>query len=993
MTTSVPARQALIDLPPAVGDQRLKVLSLDLGTWSSTAAIHEDARIDHGLFDPAHELAMRAALVAFLERPELRAQEPHLMIDIVGALAGQPAPRLTSLADVRAALLRDGEHWNGLPQPEYTRLRRAVCVALERRLLADQQLSAALAWPLHQLYDSVYATPTLRADRLWRVGLRDRFREPEIRSILAVNLANVLDSHLIDAVVSDVDRPRGTVYESGIKRRLLRVEPVDQLTGAALPRQWAADTDLLIAQSYADLMRRVVAAIADTTDEQALLHGIALPRDCGIDEVTVTYPTTLPPSVRTRLRGLVSDSTGLPSGRVHLDYDEAVAAALFFVLRGFGGDFEAGLRSFRATSRPVTGARLPTWRQNMLVVDIGGGTTDIALLALEMIDDSATRPGFTPEAEGFHGRHYTLRPRVLGTTGHPQLGGDLLTLRIFYWLKAALADALDPAAAAGGGGLAERVVSFGRPDPVPDDVRRLLRERLPSHSGRPGVRSATFDRLWEAAETAKISYLAQGSPYVLEQTWADVLPSDCAWRDAVRRLPEGAVVLSAEDFRRVLEPLVDQAVGLGAELVRRALGDEAGQRLDVVALSGRTTGVPVVRDLVRDRLTTRLLRRDTAGPPPVPWNSHAVVTEQRYAKQAASLGACWARAVHQLGAHAGQEPTDGVDQLTIDVDNLLVTLPGDFGLAGAHDKVRPLLRRGAPMEMAVSHGPLAGDGANLFTTTPWRRLETDELHLHRILGEDLTIQWGTFQYSRHRGAAGPPPGLWYQLAVDQDLTAWISLCRGTRDEVRPVMHPLTGADRDSEDLLDLYAEPRLAGYFSGQVLAELPSIEVAAMAHPDDVPEFVEVFRPGSAAERLTVDFVDEGAPLKPGASYATAAGSSWLRGAVSVRALPAMPGRARHRPDHFLFRAVVPGHQPVPLGEVRPPGLAEEQEPSHTAVPYWAVLDERGRLRVHAGYPDHLAADSLEEMEREPGMVLTRALRDSGSDWKVSWDPTTGDH
>jgi hypothetical protein len=108
------------------------------------------------------------------------------------------------------------------------------------------------------------------------------------------------------------------------------------------------------------------------------------------------------------------------------------------------------------------------------------------------------------------GRYYVIRPEVRNSTGHPQLGGDYLTLRVFHWLKAAIVDALldgpghereraelrkqvllDGTKPEGSRQcLAEAIVTYGGiEEPVPAGVKEKLRAILPTDwRGRPDVR-------------------------------------------------------------------------------------------------------------------------------------------------------------------------------------------------------------------------------------------------------------------------------------------------------------------------------------------------------------------------------------------------------------------------------------------------------------------------------------------------------------------------
>src|SRR5262249_438447 len=79
------------------------------------------------------------------------------------------------------------------------------------------------------------------------------------------------------------------------------------------------------------------------------------------------------------------------------------------------------------------------WFQNVLVLDIGGGSTDLALLQLTLEEVDPFLPG---ENRGAGGRCYVIAPRLLGASGNTQLGAELTPLRVSRLLKAALADRL-----------------------------------------------------------------------------------------------------------------------------------------------------------------------------------------------------------------------------------------------------------------------------------------------------------------------------------------------------------------------------------------------------------------------------------------------------------------------------------------------------------------------------------------------------------------------
>lgn len=238
--------------------------------------------------------------------------------------------------------------------------------------------------------------------------------------------------------------------------------------------------------------------------------------------IVLTYPTIAPPVVRREIEQMVSD---LGFEDVQTSYDEAVSVAIFFLWREFGGDLNIGAESFKTRCR-FDGDK---WVQNVLVLDIGGGTTDLALirLTLEEID-----PFGENEDRGKGGRYYILTPELLGSSGHLQLGGELITLRIFFLLKAAIADCLLTAVSEGNlqsdiienrlTELNERFSSQGKflsgailncvdkKNAEGDNIAYkealdAAEKIIPTRWATVPSRLGTFYKLWEYAEEAKIA--------------------------------------------------------------------------------------------------------------------------------------------------------------------------------------------------------------------------------------------------------------------------------------------------------------------------------------------------------------------------------------------------------------------------------------------------------------------------------------------------------
>src|SRR5260370_25367707 len=249
--------------------------------------------------------------------------------------------------------------------------------------------------------------------------------------------------------------------------------------------------------------------------------------------VVITFATMATPPVRRKLHDMLR-TIGI--SLVDNSFDEAIAAAMFTVLRDFGGDYDTGLELLRSQSQDLG---KDNWKQNLLVIDIGGGTTDIALLGLNLHDKT---PGGLGDP-GTHGRYYELLPEVLGSTGRLQLGGQLMRLRVFYCIKALLGDQL----------LRLFPDSFARPmvdlrqivrgDPGDNPLLGLTRGKLPTFRGADSsgdvfdvldrvvpTRSATgygrpgqgFWLLWRIAHRVKPALRAPDAPQEISLRAAEV---------------------------------------------------------------------------------------------------------------------------------------------------------------------------------------------------------------------------------------------------------------------------------------------------------------------------------------------------------------------------------------------------------------------------------------------------------------------------------------
>src|SRR5262249_9047162 len=143
--------------------------------------------------------------------------------------------------------------------------------------------------------------------------------------------------------------------------------------------------------------------------------------------------------------------------------EEAISATIFYLEWFFNAAKFLGPEAFKVQCRREGNV----WTQNLLVLDIGGGSTDLALVRVQLREAA-----FDDRDQGAGGRYYVISPKLLGSSGNENLGGDLITLMLFRYLKLALADyllrpagrGLNPQAAPGPAGAGPR------PDPIRDQI-------------------------------------------------------------------------------------------------------------------------------------------------------------------------------------------------------------------------------------------------------------------------------------------------------------------------------------------------------------------------------------------------------------------------------------------------------------------------------------------------------------------------------------------
>ena len=968
--------------------------AVDFGTSASTVTVHDDRKMTASAIDPDQAESLREGIVALLTAaPPAEEQEAttawRRMLGQVVTDVRQKAAGIVEVTDV--ATIEDLAHRLRAAGSAEQELLDLVCLALENAQPGiPPQLQQWLDPRLHECYDRAFQVPALSQFNLKRVPFgngADRFQT-------------------LSSVRREPGAPRGLVFCDqaaadfpDLKRYLGKAAPTDGMVdedGRPLT------TDDLIARIYYMLVTRSeeFSAYPDEPSDTPVLR----PEDVRpLNELIVTYPTTTPPSTRDELAQLVRET--LDARSVVVDYDEGVAAGLFFVARDFGGNRSVGMEALRARSRRVPDSDPARWEQNIMVVDIGGGTTDIALLRLTLTDLTPDMPGVKPHVPG---RFYLLRPEVLGSTGHPQLGGDYLTLKVFYWLKAAIADALlgHPADTPGWIGLknlvprslhgegdtvqslAKSVLRYGvkQEGLAERDVTDALRKIIPTHaltSDGPRLTEA-FKLLWNYAEQAKRT-LGAGGDFLLRQ---DDLQEALTVVVPVEKpeilaglLPAEGIQLHPADFETLASPVFKKMVRLAKPVLYQRSWNH---RLDRVMLSGRGSAMPVLRDAVVAELAGLRGLADetlTGTDRSVSWNPAAITVEQRLAKQVTSIGACWAHSMREFVLTSPEDAAKrlamGRTEIDISVDNLFINLPCDFKLKGLGTDLQDLLLAGTPFEELDESGTLG-------VRSEWLAIP-NRFEVHRPIDEEdgESIQWGQFVLANYAAAESFTP----------DTLTWLgNIERGIRAKVRASVemgHDLTPTINLCNGDPHFVVSGRAIELFT-----EVPDNCVGSDEHGDsqlirlpwDIVAVGDAGRSGTATEQVVFRKWDgeraEDSMFTEVFHDHQSLESPYILGAIAD--LPPAPSSG-NVPEYAFY--AIDGEGRHPLGSLPLPGAW-----SPRAV-YRVSLDRRGRLRIYRGRLPYWQAQSLRDVEQRPGAVRQITLKCDVPFNNPAWEPFSGRH
>ena len=476
---------------------------------------------------------------------------------------------------------------------------------------------------------------------------------------------------------------------------------------------------ILAKLTYRELFKRAVADIHRRAD-QGMFQDASWPQS-----VVATFPTSYPAVLRKTIREILSD---LEIKEVDTRFDEATAAAIYYIWREIGADPVCGMHGLMARSRKDKYGRA---YQNILLYDLGGGTTDIALIQLFYEELPIFDEG---DDRGNGGCYFRITPRLLGTTGHRYLGGDLLTLWVFRLMKAKLADLLlsyitnknieppmdtplnqllfdlpDQIIEGGGNaeeGFEETAARYRQgsllewtlhPAQYLREYNRLndkvIDVLVPTRFAEDRSRVPNFFTLWEICDELKKTL---GTPIVehfgtcldtgLAKNWPEELEVDSGQLFHFVQMIHPWIVdgghiqqddlrmaITQEEMNNVLHDTVKQSISLAASLAQaRLITQDRRDRVDRFILAGLSCNMKVIQDVAEEvfRQSNGLFDYDPAN----------VRFDKDSAKTAVSLGACIGRYMESVRVDPFNEKTrqllrDGYDQIELVIENLFSYLP------------------------------------------------------------------------------------------------------------------------------------------------------------------------------------------------------------------------------------------------------------------------------------------------------------------------------
>jgi hypothetical protein len=716
----------------------------------------------------------------------------------------------------------------------------------------------------------------------------------------------------------------------------------------------------------------------------------------------VTYPTVAPPVVRKEIRELV-EQLGIDD--VQTAYDEAVSVAIFFLWREFGGNLNIGIESFKTRCRQAGNK----WSQNVLVLDIGGGTTDLALIELTLEDKT---PSFTDyEDRGLGGRYYKLTPKLLGSSGHLQLGGELITLRVFRLLKVAIADFLLTAVTIGdienekledliNSELNERFLEqskfksgsllkcLDRENPEGDiaykDALDTAEKVLPTRWQQAPQRLQSFYILWDYAEAAKLKLGQKPSTdnslltFTLSEQQISELLTQSTVKLQVKDPNNICITLDNQQFERAAASGIKEAIGIAKGLMESRLRPDDitkdswnSQKVDWLILSGKTCNLDIVQ---------RQIYQEFSKSPYFVWNPERITFVLEFTKLATSAGACYAEKLRRLRFDPEESKSllrKGANQLEIDVKNLFYYLPCNFKRKTQSNDLLTIFKAGQELYQLAPWETVAK------VRTQWQGIQLTNIIYRQDYEEGDLRLWGSFDGKNLMNKlviqeAEFLKKVKIQFEIDQTLEFNVLLSQGNPH----YLIDIPGIDLKSvvSETLVLFADGKLNWNIAverhnkdlndGDIAINV--IESATVDQPD---AYHLVFEVGNNDSNLFQKFHY----LRDGV---TQAGT----GLIS-NPLPPFPQTGQHTFYIYQTDAETNSKKWIRIGALTKPDITTDYP-----CQYRVTLDDQGILRMHAGEVPYWTSQN-QECLKEEGCVYRAELELQPNEVDKERDPFCGIH
>ncbi|MDD1413230.1 molecular chaperone [Dolichospermum sp. ST_con] len=759
-------------------------LALDFGTSNSTVT----------LFDP-----IEVPIAEVLPREqELRLRER--MAEWLSSVPDLALPDVSSgewdkiLADISKNLEIESEQLSEIFESDNKELFLEAIRQIELCLGTSDRFRRAVSKKLYAIYHEVFRVPTLESQNLIPVVLDIDRRSTEIPSEMEV-------SQLIPLKLRMGRDARDNRKKAIAQGTTVSVKEIISRFHHSPKRYFGQNRSFPIILEEDEeniqvnhLIQAAWAQLIELTEDYRQ-RGRRRFSEGDFLTAVVTYPTVAPPVVRKEIKNLVQE---LGIDDVQTAYDEAVSVAIFFLWREFGGNLNIGIESFK-TRCHQNGNK---WSQNVLVLDIGGGTTDLALIELTLEDKT---PFFADnEDRGLGGRYYKLTPKLLGSSGHLQLGGELITLRIFRLLKVAISDFLLTAVTIGdiesdkledliNSELNDRFLEDGKfktgsllkcidkENPEGDvafkDALDTAEKVLPTRWQQATQRLQTFYTLWDHAEAAKLK-LGQKPPtdgslltFTLNEQQIGELLSQSSVKFQVRSSESISITLDNEQFDRAAMSSIKEAIGIAKGLMESRLSSEPNQKVDWLILSGKTCSLDLVQQQIYEEFSQS---------PYFVWNSERITFVLEFTKLATSAGACYAEKLRRFRFDPEESKNllrKGANQLEIDVKNLFYYLPCNFKRKTQSNEPLAIFNAGQELYQLAPWDTVAK------VRTPWQGIQLTNI-IHRQDYENGTFRlWGSFDGKILMDKLGMEEQeflkkIKVQFEIDQALQFSVLLCRG-----------------------------------------------------------------------------------------------------------------------------------------------------------------------------------------------------------------------